>query len=227
MTRFGVIASSLIAVAAFAADAGTGPTPTVAVLYFDYDKTDELEVLKKGLAQMLITDLGANPSVVLVERARIQAILDEQKLTETKKVDPATAVKLGKLLSAQYVLLGGYFTLVGQLQINTRLLKVQTGELIPGPGVRGKPEAFFDLEAELTQKLSTLLSTQVPSDAVREAGATPKRAHAAMTVAVQYSKALDAIDKKDRAGAKKMLEAVVKENPDFVLASIDLAQLVK
>ena len=205
--------------------------PRVAILYFDYDKTDELEVLKKGLAQMLITDLAGHPSVTLVERARIQAIFDELKLTEEKKVDPATAAKLGKLLSAQYVLLGGYFAFAGQLQINTRLLKTETGVLIPGPGVRGKPDAFFELEAELSQKLSQLFTTEVPTDAAKEAAkeaAAPKRpAHSNVAVAVRYSKALDLIDKKDRAGARKELEGVVKEQPDFVLATLDLAQLLK
>lgn len=228
---FGALVS-LSALCAFAtppADAGTAlPKPTVAILYFDYDKSDELEVLKKGLAQMLISELAGHPSVTLVERGRIQAVFDELKLSETKKVDPATAVKVGKLLSAQYVLIGGYFSLFGQLQINTRLVKIETGKLLPGPGVRGKPDAFFELEAELSQKLSQLLSTEVPTDAAQKAAAAPRHpAHSSVQLALRYSRALDAIDKKDRDTAKKELEAVVKEQPDFVLATLDLAALVK
>lgn len=230
---------SLLALGAFAAPptpAGAppqpAPKPTVAILYFDYDKTDELEVLKKGLAQMLITDLAGHPSVVLVERARVQAVFDELKLTETKKVDPATAVKVGKVLSAQYVLIGGYFSLMGQLQINTRLVNTETSATIPGPGVRGKPDAFFDLEGELSQKLSALLTTQIPAreSAPKEKEAAAPRARPAKSnvkVALGYSRALEAIDRKDKATAKKELEAVVKEQPDFVLASLDLAELAK
>jgi predicted Zn-dependent protease len=44
---------------------------------------------------------------------------------------------------------------------------------------------------------------------------------------VQYSQALDALDKKDKAGAKKQLQQLVKEQPDFVLASLDLEALMK
>ena len=226
--RFGALAS-LLALAAFA-----GPPapkkPTVAILYFDYDKTDELEVLKKGLAQMLITDLGAHPNVILVERARIQAVFDELKLGESKKVDPATAVKVGKVLSAKYVLIGGYFAFAGQLQINTRLVNTETSGIIPGPGVRGKPDAFFELEGELSQKLSSLLTTEIPAGAAgsKETAAPPRRpGKSNVKVALGYSRALDAIDKKDKATAKTELEAVVKEQPDFVLASLDLAELVK
>lgn len=205
--------------------------PTVAILYFDYDKTDELEVLKKGLAQMLITDLAGHPSVVLVERARVQAVFDELKLTETKKVDPATAVKVGKVLSAKYVLIGGYFQLLGQMQINTRLVNTETSATIPGPGVRGKPDAFFDLEAELSGKLATLLSTQIPppENAPQKEAAAPRARpqKSNVKVALGYSRALEALDKKDKVTAKKELEAVVKEQPDFVLASLDLAELAK
>ena len=217
------------ALAAGPADAGRAAKPTVAILYFDYDKSDDLEVLKKGLAQMLISDLSSHPSVTLVERARVQALFDELKLSETKKVDPQTAVKVGKLLSAQYVLLGGYFAFAGKLQINTRLLKTETGVLIPGPGARGKPEDFFELEAELSSKLSKLLATEVPSDAARDAAteaAAPKRPAGGVDVAVKYSKAIDAIDRKNPKG-RGMLEAVVKEHPDFTLAAVDLALLVK
>ncbi len=210
-------------------DAGASAAkPTVAIAYFDYEKSDELDVLKKGLAQMLISDLGAHPSVRLVERARVQELYDELKLAETKKVDPQTAIKLGKLLSARYVLIGGYFVFGGQLQISTRLMDTQTSALIPGPKVRGKPEAFFELEAELAQKLSKLFANQVPAVVRTEASSAPKRpAHCSMAVALKYSKALDAIDRKDPASARKQLEAVVKDEPDFVLAAIDLAQLVK
>ncbi len=45
--------------------------PTVAVLYFDYDgKDDSMALLKKGLAQMLISDLSGQESIHLVERER-------------------------------------------------------------------------------------------------------------------------------------------------------------
>ena len=86
----------------------------------------------------------------------------------------------------------------------------------------------FALEAELAQKLSVLISTEVPSDAARAAAEVPKRpAHASVAVALKYSKALDAIDRKDPAAARKELEALAKEQPDFALATLDLAQLVK
>src|SRR5688572_16677519 len=58
-----------------------GARPTVAILYFDYGgKNEELGALRKGLAQMMITDLADVQAVTVVERARLNEILDELKL---------------------------------------------------------------------------------------------------------------------------------------------------
>src|SRR5690349_1247899 len=51
----------------------------VAILYFDNNtgKTD-FDGLGRGIAAMLITDLSKVPEIQLVERDRMQAVLDEQ-----------------------------------------------------------------------------------------------------------------------------------------------------
>lgn len=224
---------SLLGLTAFGAPppAALPKKPTVAILYFDdNDQGGDLSVLKKGLAQMLITDLVGHPSVSLVERARMQEIFEELKLNETKKVDPATAVKVGKLLGAQYVMIGAYFVLANQMVISSRLIDVATSDTMSSVRVQGAPDNFFDLEGELSAKLSLMFSSKVPA---REAPAKegtapstrPKKSN--VKVALGYSRALDALDKKDKKGAKKMLEDVLAEQPDFVLASLDLAALVK
>jgi TolB-like protein len=235
MRRAIAIGVSLLALVCLAAEppksAARAAKPTVAIVYFDYDGTDELAVLKKGLAQMLITDLLGHPTVKLVERARMQEIFDELKLTESKKVDPATAVKIGRLLGAQYVLYGGYYTLYGKLVISARVVSAELGESIISVRVAGAPDAFFEIETELAQKLYGELATKVPPTQSAEkesAAARPKKpAKATTKVALGYSRALEALDKKDKVTARKELDAVLKEQPDFVLASLDLADLVK
>jgi len=206
--------------------------PTLAILYFDYDQKDaELEALKKGLAQMLIADLVNHPTVTLVERARMQEIFDELKLNESKRVDPETAVKVGKILGAQYVLIGGYMITLGKMQITTRIVSVEKTLTVGAARVVGAPDSFFDLEAELVTRLTKELTEKIPpteaapQKATRDVPGRPAKSN--LKVALGYSRALAAIDKKDKATAKKELEAVVKEQPDFVLATLDLAGMVK
>src|SRR3954470_1040503 len=76
--------------------------PVVAVLYFDNnsigkDRAD-YDGLGKGIADLLITDLAASPRLRIVERERVQKLLEEQSLTKSGAIDANTAVKLGKVL---------------------------------------------------------------------------------------------------------------------------------
>src|SRR5437762_13627480 len=111
--------------------------PTVAVLYFDYSGKDpEMAVLKKGLAQMLISDLSSLEGIRLVERDRLEEILAELKLGQTAKIDPQSAAKVGKLLGARYMVLGGYFDLMETLRADARVAEVETGKVIQATGAQ-------------------------------------------------------------------------------------------
>src|SRR5215470_4446689 len=125
--RVGPHASFGSLVVAFALVAGLGriaaaaEAPSVAILYFDYDGKDaDLALLRKGLAQMLISDLAGNTSVRIVERERLQEVLAELKLQSSAKIDPATAVKVGKLIGARYLVLGAYFDVMKTFRADAR-----------------------------------------------------------------------------------------------------------
>src|SRR5438105_4828336 len=83
------------------------PRPVISVLYFENNSTSaDLDVMRKGLADMIATDLVAWDGVTVVERDRLEAVLKELKLQQSKSFDAATAVKVGKLIGAQYTLSG-------------------------------------------------------------------------------------------------------------------------
>src|SRR3954469_8927128 len=117
MRRFSKIALALIAVAAALPSvvrAQAAKQPVIAVLYFDNnsigkDRAD-FDGVGKGIADMLITDMASNPSVKIVDRSQIQSLLTEQNLTKSKTIDPQTAVRLGKIIGAQYMITGGFMS---------------------------------------------------------------------------------------------------------------------
>lgn len=207
--------------------------PTVAVLYFDYSGKDaDMAVLKKGLAQMLISDLSALDGVRLVERDRLEEILAELKLAQSGKIDASTAAKVGKLLGARYMVLGGYFDLMDTLRADARVVEVETGKVLQSTGAQGKPQDFLGVEQKLSDAIGKILSAKATAAAV--APEEPKKAAAPkpptalkVKTALRYSKALDAKDRGDKATAKKELAEVVKEQPDFRLAKLDIDKLIQ
>lgn len=91
--------------AAFATEAGQ--PNTIAVLPWTFVGSDEsLAPLSVGLAHLFITDLATIPGFTLVERERIQVMLDEMALAGEGRVDQATAARAGRLLRAARVVQG-------------------------------------------------------------------------------------------------------------------------
>jgi len=221
--------------------------PTVAVLYFDYSGKDaEMAMLKKGLAQMVISDLSGVEQVRIVERDRLQEIIAELKLQRTARFDKKTAARIGKLLGARFMVLGGYFAMMGTLRIDARVVAVETGEIVKSVGVNGKQADFIGLEQKLSAGLAKILSGPLPPAPKRSAKArktrktrkvrkaTTRRRRPAKPpkkldtkTAIEYAKALHAKDEGDFKKAKAALRKVVTAKPDFQLAQLDLASMVQ
>lgn len=150
--------AALVCTLALALTAHAAPatiTPTVAVIYFDYQgKSEELVPLKKGLASMLISDLAGSDGYRVVERERLEDVLAELKLQASAKIDQTSAVKAGKLLGAHYLVLGSYFDVMKQLRIDARIVEVETGRVLRSAGATGQPEDFVGLEQKLATELA-------------------------------------------------------------------------
>ena len=122
---------------------------TLAVTYFESStKIAELEALKVGLAQMLITDLTGRGDFKVLERAQLQKVLDELELGHSGMTQ-AGGAQLGKLLGVRYFLFGFYSELMGQFWIDARLVDVEMGVVITAKRVQGKRDDFMAMEAQL------------------------------------------------------------------------------
>jgi TolB-like protein len=202
--------------------------PTVAVLAFDYTGKDaSLDPLREGLAQMLISDVPSFANVNVVERSRLNALLAEQKLGRSGKVDAGTAAKLGKLLGARFLVLGNFFDLGPSMRIDARVVEVETGKIVRAVGVNGASADFLAIEQDLAGKLSEALATALPDQIQVTRPARPKPAKVKSTTVVTYGRALVAMDSGKKDEAKSLLTEVVKEAPEFRLAKADLNALLE
>ncbi|MBV8470787.1 MAG: hypothetical protein JOY60_13120 [Burkholderiaceae bacterium] len=85
------------------------PEPdSVAVQAFASHGDPEYRAMAKGIAAMVIADLSKVPGLKVLERERVQQIIDELKLDESGLVDPATAGRTGRLMRAERVIVGSF-----------------------------------------------------------------------------------------------------------------------
>lgn len=146
------------AVAPRIASAQAEAKPVVAVLYFDNnsigkDRAD-YDGLGKGIADLLITDLAGNPNVTVVERERIQQVLQEHSLIKAGAIDAQTAVEVGKIVGAQYMITGGFInTGKGQMVLTARAINVKTSQITNPEKVQSKDDDALGLVAQLSAKM--------------------------------------------------------------------------
>ena len=222
--------------------------PVVAVLYFDNnsfgkDRAD-YDGLGKGIADLLITDMAGNPAMRIVERDRLQSILQEQDLVKSKSIDPQTAVKLGKLLGAAYLVTGGFMSDgKGTLLVTSRVISVETGAITNPLKLQSKGDDVLGLIAQLSTKLNTELKLPAlprqtgdagarkpaapasPSGAKQAGGETARSQKLDVKTALLYSKALDEQDSGHPKQAAELYRAVLQKFPDFGPAQQKLAKV--
>jgi TolB-like protein len=203
--------------------------PTVAVLYFTngaFGAAAEYAPLSKGLAEMLITELAGNPGIRVVERDRLQTLLEEQNLATANRVEPGTAARIGKLLGALHMLMGTFVVdPKGQMRLDVRAINTETSELEYATSVSGKADRMLELLGQLGTRVNTGLKLPpVPASFQpgQQVGATGGNQLKSMML---LSRALEARDRKDLPQAVALMQQAVEANPDNVRAKMLLASL--
>ena len=183
----------------------------VTVLYFDNHTRDpNLDVLGKGIADMMVTDLTGVPGLQVVERQRLQTLLDELELQSSSFFDPSTAVKVGRGLGATHAITGAITEYSPRMRIDMRLIEISTAEVAMSGKIVGDKDAFFELQQELSDKFVRALGANA-------AGAGNNRVDDADTL-LQYAKGLEAAERGELKTASDLLAGVVREAPGMTMA---------
>ncbi len=124
----------------------------------------EFEPWEYGIPAMLMTDLESIGLFNIVSRERLKDILAEQKLQASGLVDSDTAVKLGRLMAAHFILTGSFNSMDGRLRIEANVFSVQSGVQLGAAAVSGKTDMFFELEKQLVLKISNYLKAMLNED---------------------------------------------------------------
>jgi TolB-like protein len=192
---------------------------TIAIMQFDNYSVGkyqtELGLIAKGLADMFAMDFAKLSDIKVVERDKINFVLNEIELQQSGKVDQATAVKVGKILGAQYMVFGSITQLDDKLtRMVVRAVSVETSEIVASVDKEGKPE-YFNLEKQLVGDLAKELNLKVSDKAkklIEEGGTSSNDATR------YYSMGLDYMDKYDYKNAYENFKKAYETDPNFVEA---------
>jgi tetratricopeptide (TPR) repeat protein len=190
------------------------PENTVAVLYFqNLGDKKELDPLQKGLAEMLITDLSKVKDLKVVERVKLQKLLDELKLGTTPSIDQTSAPRIGKLMRASKLVKGSFLNLEeDKFRVDANFIETQDGSYKPVKNVSGTLTDYFKLQKELVFNIVADLGIQL-TDTEREAiQVIPTESFLSF---VAYSKGLDLEDRGMYSDALQQYKEAATLDPGF------------
>lgn len=119
--------------------AGLMDNPRVAVFPIASQIANKSIVVDEGayteIRTMVDYDLRSFSSFDMLERPDIDKVLTEQEFSHTVVVDPSTAAKLGKILGAEYIVLGavtGLARVDGEYagRVTLRMVEVETARIV-------------------------------------------------------------------------------------------------
>jgi TolB-like protein len=192
---------------------------TIAVLYFENNslaQRSEMAPLSKGLADMFITELGKISALQVVERNKLQELLEEMKLAQAGLVSGKSAQEVGKMLGAQHLLFGSFMMMLDKkMRIDVRIVNVEAGVTVKAEEATGSPKDLYKLVATLIVKISKDLNVQLSkTDAAKLAAVD----NTSFDAALYYAKGLEYEDAKEYKNAARMYEAALKQNAAFTKA---------
>jgi len=131
---------------------------TVAVMPFT-NATNEtaLDWLSTGISETITGDLLTLGGFVVVERLQLWQVMEEQALQLTGAVDDETVIEIGKLLGADYLIVGAYQKMGNTLRLTARFVEAESGSIRESAKVTGRIDDVFDLQDQIVSNLAANL----------------------------------------------------------------------
>jgi len=222
-----------------AAGAG-GAKPSVAVMYFENNTGNpQLDWLRTGLTDMLVTDLSQSPDVEVLPTDRLVQILGDMKRQDDRVISFDTVQEIAKRAGVNSVLLGSYVKAGETIRINIKLQEVASGRIVTSERVEAVGEAnLFPTVDDLTKRIKArflpasadptkpLLTSPVAMTA--RTGLSIDRDLKDVTTSSidayrHYAEGISLHERGREMQAATPLEKAVEIDPDFALALMKLA----
>ena len=190
-----------------------GTPNVVAVLPLTFSGADtSLRPLGRGLAELLTIDLARSSRLTVVERLRLQAVLDELALQSSGATDSASRVRAGRILQAGRIVQGSILQQGPQLRVDAAVIDVPTTRLTGATNDDRALDELLTLEKNIAlglfQQLGVTLTTA-------ERNAIEQRPTRSLTAFVAYSRGLLLEDEGQLERAESFYRDAVRLDPGF------------
>lgn len=208
------IALTVVALAAmgsgWAQPARAQGLPTVAVLDFSSFMMGDAGMgsvnLGKAITAMLVTEFTNRPGIQVIERAQLNDMLREQDLVLSGRVDESSAIEIGKLLGAQYILLGQASSIADNLRMDIRAVDVETSEIVAVLKMSDVTSELLSVVVALADQFGEQLNLVPPSE-------RPEMESIPVPATIAFSRGVDYEDRGEIEQAIEFYEQALEIHP--------------
>jgi len=148
-------------------DVPEGKKKVISVMKFEDRsiRTKDFSPWTMGIPEMIMETLAAIPYYKVVSRDyMLTSVINEQEFQLLGATDQGSAVKLGNMMNAQYIIVGSFQVFNDKLTINGKVISVETGQIVVQSSVSGNLDEFYkqqnDLALHITQGMNVYLSPE-------------------------------------------------------------------
>jgi len=197
---------------------------TVAVMYFRNNTgKEELNPLQKGFAFLLMSDLSQVDQIQLVERVKLQALVEELNLGSSGLVTQDSSPRVGKLLGASYLVEGDFLPAPSaDLDVKSNILGVKKEQILGQPEAEGKISDIFSVEKKVLFEIIDILKIELtPEQRTRLQKPFTNDLQAFMS----FINGMESSDKGNYSKAGSYYQQAIQQDPQMKLARDALAEL--
>jgi len=206
---------SILLVILFISNFLFGEAKTIAILDFSNNSLvdkDKYASLSKGLAEIMITELSKLSSLRLVERQKLNSLIEEMKLSQSGIISEDTGIQVGKILGAQYLVFGSYMiSFNNQIRIDVRIVNVETGATPSAEQITDKVDNLFKIINKLNEKITANLNIKLSKQEKKLLNSDDFD----LDIIAQFSNGLDFEENNNVEDARKIYSKILKKEPDF------------
>lgn len=118
-----------------------------------------------GISSMFTTEFKKSGNFTLVERSQIDNAIREQGF-QSGNMTQSQMVKIGEILNVSMIVIGDINIIMGQYNVDVRVVSVETGAIIATEGKQFTESSFRECIRSIAQKLASQISTNLSSDYV-------------------------------------------------------------
>lgn len=193
------------------------PKESIAVVYFqNLSQNTRWNPLQKGLAELIINDLSQVESIKVIDRLRMENVVQNQRLNQQSLMDDSRSIQLAKLLGAR-TLVKGSFRVYPDNRLEIRagtvyVLESKTPEYVK---YNGSIEQLLSIEKQIVRKILADLGVKLNAEQEQRVAEFHTKDWKSF---MAYSFGLDMLDQGNFKSAQNYFSRALAADPLFSMA---------